>query len=85
MRRLPSETRQPGMSSTRRCHGCGEQLLPDDGALCHGCRPTLSDAAKVMGAERRRERDEMRNADRTLNNLVHLVRKLRRTVRRVRI
>jgi hypothetical protein len=78
MRRLKSETRQPGMSSMRRCCICAGPLLTDGDVRCIDCRPALSDEARLVGNTRRRELEELTNVERQLENAETLLRKLYR-------
>jgi len=65
MRRVESESRQPGMRATRQWRG----------------PPALSKEARAIGEVRRREREEMERADRQIENLEALIKKLTRKTR----
>jgi len=66
MRRVASESREPGMRLAR----------SDD------VRPELSDQARTAGEVRRRERAEIKEADRQIKNLEGLFNKLKRRLLR---
>jgi len=78
IRRLDSESKQPGMASTRRCISCGEPLPADGSERCSACLPTLSEEARAIGEARRRELEEFANLERQLDNVSNLIRKIQR-------
>jgi hypothetical protein len=58
-------------------------LLELDGAdRCIACRPQLSQQARDVGEARRREREEIARADRQLENLEILIRRINRRAKR---
>jgi predicted amidophosphoribosyltransferase len=81
MKRLLSETKIPGMQSNRCCSGCGALLQEWDDGRCSECRPRLSDEARAVGVARRREREEIEQAERQIVSLDHLIRRLYRRLK----
>jgi hypothetical protein len=79
MKRVSSESRLPGMTSNRRCQ-CGT-LLTGDGEQCIDCRPTLSARAREIGDLKRLREEEVRNAQRQIESLDNLLRKLKRRIK----
>lgn len=75
MKRVRSESKEPGMQSQRRC-SCGD--LATDGEYCSSCHPRLSDRARLVGLERRRAQEEITRVEHQIENLEDLLRKIRR-------
>jgi len=80
--RLESESRLPGMHGNRQCLACGERLEIHEFERCTTCRPALSAQARATGETRRREREEIEQAERQIGNLQGLLRKLNRRLAR---
>jgi hypothetical protein len=70
-----------GMTSRRRCCDCGGLLTSDDGERCAACRPQLSVRAEIIGKERQRQQDELRELELATMEIETLVRRLDRKVR----
>ena len=79
MKRVRSESRLPGMASNRRCQ-CGT-LLTGDGEQCIDCRPTLSAIAREVGNLKRLREEEVKNAQRQIESLDNLLRKINRRIK----
>jgi hypothetical protein len=69
------------MHGSRHCPDCGELLPPDGHERCIWCRPILSSQAQAVGAEKRREREQIENADRQIEHLEALIRKINRRLK----
>lgn len=80
MRRVQSESRQPGMHGGRHCLECGETLEVHEFERCTTCRPGLSERARAAGEVRKRELQEIAEAERQIENLQGLIKKLHRRV-----
>lgn len=78
MKRVSSETRLPGMASARRCSECGLALAADSGERCEDCRPRLSAQAQAVGAQRRQENEEIERAERMIEGIDRMIRKMAR-------
>jgi hypothetical protein len=78
MKRIASESRQSGMRGSHHCFVCGMLLESDGIDRCLECRPVLSRQARDVGEARRREREEIAHADRQLENLEILIRRINR-------
>jgi hypothetical protein len=69
------------MQRSRHCPGCGE-LLPADGNMrCIHCLPALSRQARLVGEARRREMEEIAKAERQVENLEILIRRINRRLK----
>jgi hypothetical protein len=81
MRRVQSESKQPGMQASRHCPDCGDLLPPDGRERCMTCRPVLSQHARDVGDVRRREREEIEAAERQIRNAQMLINKINRRLK----
>jgi hypothetical protein len=81
MKRIQSEAREPGMQPARHCPDCGDLLPPDGHERCITCGPVLSQLARDVGAERRREREEIEATERQINSLEIMIRRTNRRLR----
>lgn len=75
IKRVGSEVRVPGMVSTRQCR-CGALLADGDGERCTECRPCLSMEAQAASAHRRQQLHEIEQAEREIENLGVLIKRL---------
>jgi hypothetical protein len=69
------------MLGIRRCFNCGEPLADYENDRCFACVPVLSEHARAVGEVRRREREELNNADRQLDNVNALISKMFRSLK----
>ena len=70
------------MKGGRHCIDCGEPLEVHEFERCTMCAPTLSARAKAIGEMRRSERLELEQAERSIQNVEGLIRKLQRSTRK---
>jgi hypothetical protein len=80
MKRVASESRQPGAVSHRRCIDCDAPLAVNDDCSdrCVDCRPRLSEHARAIGEERRRALDQFKEGVRGIKQLEVLINRLNR-------
>jgi uncharacterized Zn finger protein (UPF0148 family) len=69
------------MQSGRHCADCGTPLPPDGHELCIECRPTLSRKARAAGEVQRHQRQEIEKAERQIENVEILIKKMRRRLK----
>ena len=81
MRRLQSESKLPGMQATRHCPGCGARMPADGNVRCIHCLPALSREAREVGEARRHEREEIAKAERQIENLTILIKRMKRRLK----
>ena len=79
MRRVPSESRRPGMQGSRCCDECGLPLGND--YHCIICEPVLNPQAKAAGEARRRDRAALEHACRQIENTDAMIRRLQRRLK----
>jgi hypothetical protein len=71
MRRVPSEAREAGMISLRRCPDCGVALASDE-MQCIDCRPYLRPEARLASEQKR----ELVQAEREIESLGNLLKRM---------
>lgn len=79
-KRVPSESRRPGMVSHRRCSSCGVELASDASERCEDCRPHLSLIAKAASAATRKAKQELAIRERECRELERLIRRAEQAI-----
>jgi hypothetical protein len=68
------------MQASRHCPECGALLEPDGHERCIACRPALSVEVRAVGEARRHHREEIEKAERQIESLENMIKKMNRRV-----